>query len=48
MSEEEYQAHAFVNWLLEEDGWGLMLTNEGWAYSEDQNEVWDWDGNNDK
>lgn len=46
MSEADRQAHAFIEWLVEEDGWGLELTDEGWAYGEDCNEVWDWDGNN--
>ena len=33
MSEAHHQAHAFIDWLVEEDGWGLELTNEGWEYS---------------
>ena len=34
--------------LVEEDGWGLELTNTGWEYGKDWNEVWDWGGNNDE
>ena len=44
MSEGDRRAHQFVEWLLEEGGYGL---DKGVAYCEGQDDVWDWDGNND-
>ena len=44
MSEGDRRAHQFVEWLMEEGGYGL---DEGVAYCEGQDDVWDWDGNND-
>ena len=38
MSEVERIAHIFVSWLVEEDDYGWM--------GDDENDVWDWDGNN--
>ena len=43
MSEGDHQAHQFIEWLLEEGGYGL---DKGVAYCEGQDDVWDWDGNN--
>ena len=39
MSEAERIAHIFVGWLVEEDDYGWM--------GDDENDIWDWDGNND-
>ena len=47
MSNQFRMAHAFVDWLLAEDGWDSELIGEGVAYCEGQDDVWDWDGNND-
>ena len=44
MSEGDYWAHQFVEWLLEEGGYGL---DKRVAYCEGQDDVWGWDGNND-
>ena len=44
MSEGDRRAHQFVEWLMEEGGYG---PDEGVAYCEGQDDVWDWDGNND-
>ena len=44
MSEGDRWAHRFVKWLMEEGGYGL---DEGVAYCEGQDDVWDWDINND-
>ena len=44
MPEGDRRAHQFVEWLMEEGGYGL---DEGVAYCEGQDDVWDWDGNND-
>ena len=40
MSEAERIAHIFVGWLVEEDDYGWM--------GDDENDIWDWDGNNDE
>ena len=44
MPEGDRRAHQFVEWLMGEGGYGL---DEGVAYCEGQDDVWDWDGNND-
>ena len=40
MSEAERIVHIFIGWLVEEDDYGWISDNE--------NDVWDWDGNNDE
>ena len=40
MTEGDCRAHQFVEWLLEEGGYGL---NKGVPDCEGQDDVWDWD-----